>query len=347
MMTVAVLFGGRSSEHDVSCASARAVAAHLDASRFEVILLGADRVGRWHRVADVDDLARATGGTLFPDLENVDVVFPVLHGRFGEDGTVQGLLELAGIPYVGCGVLASALAMDKRLASRMLAAAGIPIVETVSVSRSSRFAVASRSSHFGFPLFVKPNRAGSSVGASRVDRSSSLAAALEAALAEDDRALVQPLVDGDEVDVGILELPDGRLIAGAPLRIRPASDRPFFDYSSKYSAGGAEFEVPAALDPGTAVRLIELAERAFRAIGCAGLARVDFFVRSDGEVVLNEVNTMPGLTAHSQFPRMFRAIGMTFPELLSTLVDRALMISAAGDPARESARSAVAQAAST
>ncbi|MCU1440736.1 MAG: D-alanine--D-alanine ligase [Rhodoglobus sp.] len=324
MIRVGVLFGGANSEHDVSCASAAAVAEALDRSRFDVVLIGIDRTGSWHRVDSVGQLDVAAGGSRHPNLADLDVAFPVLHGRFGEDGTVQGLLELADVPYVGCGVLASALAMDKRMASRVLSAAGVPTVQTLSVTRDSRYEAIGKAALLGFPLFVKPNRAGSSVGAGRVDVASQLMPAVDEALAEDWRALLQPVIDGEEVDVGILQLPDGRLIAGAPLRVHPAAGNPFFDFAAKYTAGGAEFEVPAALAPATAARVIEMAERAFRALGCVGLARVDFFLRADGEIVLNEINTMPGLTARSQYPRMFGAIGMSFPVLLSAVVDTAV-----------------------
>ena len=324
MIRVGVVYGGANSEHAISCESARAVSEALDRTQFDVVLIGIDRAGGWHRVESVDDLQGAAGERGSVQLDDLDVAFPALHGRFGEDGTVQGLLELAGVPYVGCGVLASALAMDKQMAGRVLAAAGVPPVPTLSVTRAARHQAAGKALELGYPVFVKPNRAGSSVGASRVERESELERAIDVALAEDARALIQPVVDGEEVDVGVLELPDGRLIVGAPLRVHPAASSTFFDYAAKYANGGAEFEVPAALPPATAARLVELAERAFVALGCAGIARVDFFVRDNGEIVLNEINTMPGLTPHSQYPRMFRAIGMSFADLLTSLIATAM-----------------------
>jgi D-alanine-D-alanine ligase len=337
--SVGLVFGGANSEHAVSCSSAAAVGVGLRDAGHEVVFIGVDRTGRFHRVDSVGQLDSVGAGTMFPDLDEVDLVFPALHGRFGEDGTLQGLLETVGVPYVGCGVLASALAMDKRAAARTLAAAGVPVVAGSSVTRRDRSLAAAHAELIGYPLFVKPNRAGSSVGATRVQSRRELRAAIDAALDEDERALLQPLVRGVEVDVGILELPDGRIMVGAPLAIRPPSSAPFFDYAAKYS-GEAEFEVPALLPVDVTVRLVELAELAFRTLGCAGLARVDFFVETDGTIILNEVNTMPGLTEHSQFPRMFAGVGMPFTEMLSTLVATALRRSQeSGREARRPVRS--------
>ena len=315
-MRIAVIFGGASNEHDVSCNSARDVVAAL--GHHSVRLLGIDRRGRWHEVATVDELATATDGTRLPDLEGVDVAVPVLHGRFGEDGTVQGLLELAGVAYTGCGVLSSALAMDKLMAARVLRAAGIPVVDGVSSSESVPFA---------FPLFVKPNRSGSSVGATRVETPDGLESAVAAALEHDTIALVQPVMHGEEVDIGVLQLADGSLVTGAPLRVHPSSESAFFDFEAKYTAGGARFEVPAALGADVAARIDRLAREAFTALDCDGIARVDFFLGADGSLVVNEVNTLPGLTARSQFPRMFADVGMPLADVLDTLIDRALAVS--------------------
>ena len=322
MIRVVVIFGGASSEHDVSCASARDVAAALNPARFDVSLLGIDRAGRWHAVDAVSDLPGAVGGSRLPALDAFDVAIPVLHGLFGEDGTVQGLLEMAGLPYAGCGVLASALAMDKRLTGAVLSASGIRAVETVAVS--SVEGARDRVAHLGFPVFVKPNRAGSSVGVTRVESVYALDAAVAVALEHDAVALVQPLMVGDEIDVGVLELPDGSLRFGAPLRVRPGEGSAFFDFAAKYTPGGASFEVPAAISAELEARLLDVAERSFRALGCSGISRVDSFVDADGEITVNEVNTLPGMSALSQFPRMFAAIGMPLTEVLDVLVDRAL-----------------------
>ncbi len=332
--TIAVLFGGANSEHEVSCSSARSVEEHLDRTLFDPVVLGADRRGGWHRVDRVDDLATAdpAEGRRLPDLAGVDMVLPVLHGRFGEDGTLQGLLELAGTPYVGNGVLASAVAMDKFRCQQVLGGSGIPTVPTVLVDRSDLAdrtdrigarTVTDRAAVLGYPLFVKPNRSGSSVGAARVTEPADLQEAVDAALAHDDAALLQPFQAGDEVDVAVLQRPDGSLAVAPPLRVRLSTEATYFDYASKYSAGSVEFEIPARVPTAVTERVMALARLAFEALGCEGLARIDFFVTADGRAVLNEVNTMPGLTSVSQFPRMWAAAGMGYPELLTALLERA------------------------
>ena len=329
MIRVGLLFGGANTEHEVSCNSAKGVLGALDRERYDVVLIGIDRGGRWHRVAAVDDLATANGGTALPDLDGLDVVLPILHGRFGEDGTVQGLLDLVGVPYVGCGVLASALAMDKQLTGTVLAAAGIPTIESVVISTETRPLAAELCGALAYPLFVKPNRSGSSVGASRVENAGQLDAALAGALEHDDLALVQPVVSGDEVDVGLLQSTDGSLAAGAVLRVKPGVASAFFDYAAKYTTGGATFEVPAHLPDAVTANLVKLAKRSFRALDCDGLARVDFFVQPDGAAVVNEVNTLPGMSALSQFPTMFRAAGTEFGAVLDTMIERALAVRSA------------------
>jgi len=319
-MRVALLFGGESSEHDVSRASARGVLDALDPAKYEVVLIGADRSGAWHHVARIDDLRTAPGPRV-PDLDGIDVAIPVLHGLNGEDGSVQGLLQLLGVPFVGCGVLASALAMDKQLANVVLRAAGIEAIDGIAATSLDRLATVQT-----YPVFVKPNRAGSSVGASRVDTAAALEAAVASALEHDSVALVQPLNTGEEIDVGVLQLPNGELVAGAPLRVRPGAGSTFFDFAAKYTPGGASFEVPAALSPELAERLQNLATRAFTALRCEGLARVDFFVGVDGAAHVNEVNTLPGLSALSQYPSMMRAIGRELSDVLDTLIERALVV---------------------
>jgi D-alanine-D-alanine ligase len=319
---IGVIFGGANSEHEVSTNSARSVVANLDPELFEGVLIGIGRDGRWHRVDSIDELATAAGGSRLPDLDGIDVAFPVLHGRFGEDGTVQGLLELAQLPYVGCGVLASAVAMDKLITQRLLEASGIPTIPSRGVTAETRDGAIELAGELEYPLFVKPNRAGSSVGASRVENPDELLAAIDLALEHDKIALVQLAVDGDEIDLGVLQNVDGSLDVGAPLRIHPTGSS-FFDYAAKYTAGGAELEVPAKIADAVAVQLAEYAKQAFTALDCEGLARVDFFVGSDGAITLNEVNTLPGLTAFSQYPRMWQAVGVSYTELLTRLIDRA------------------------
>jgi D-alanine-D-alanine ligase len=321
--TVGIVFGGANSEHEVSCSSAHGVVANLDRSRFDVVLLKIGRDGLWNRVNGVDD--EVTGGATLPELGNIDVVLPVLHGRLGEDGTVQGLLELVGIPYVGCGVLSSALAMDKLMAQRVLAASGLPTVTSIGVTSATRETAADAAAGLGYPLFVKPNRAGSSVGVSRVNGPAELDAALDTALAADSTALLQPLMVAEEIDLGVLQRTDGELVVGEPLHILTAQGSAFFDYAAKYTDGGHEFEIPAKIPDELRARLESLALSAFHVLDCEGLARVDFFLSADGSVAINEVNTMPGMTALSQFPSIWQASGVGYTELLNRLIDRALI----------------------
>lgn len=326
MKRVGIIFGGANSEHEVSCHSAESVVEHLDAELYEAVLIGIDRGGLWHRVSSIAELETTVAGTRLPDLENLDVVFPVLHGRFGEDGTVQGMLELVGLPYVGCGVLASALAMDKQLTQRVLEASGIPTIKTRSVTAATAQSAGVLAADIGYPVFVKPNRAGSSVGASRVDTPEALMDAVALALAQDSVALIQQTVVGDEIDLGVLQELDGTIAVGAPLRILTSDSTVFFDYAAKYTAGGgATLEVPAQIPETVAEQLVAYAKLAFETLGCEGLARVDFFVGADGVITLNEVNTLPGLTAFSQFPRIWQAKGLSYTALLSQLIERALI----------------------
>ncbi|MEO7122123.1 MAG: D-alanine--D-alanine ligase family protein [Lacisediminihabitans sp.] len=321
--TVGLVFGGANSEHEVSCSSAHGVMANVDRSRFTVVLLKIGRDGLWNRVDSVD--SDATGGTRLPELDDLDVVLPVLHGRFGEDGTVQGLLEVAGIPYVGCGVLSSALAMDKLMAQSVLAAAGLPTVDSIGVTARTRDSAEAAAEQLGYPVFVKPNRAGSSVGVSKVNGPAELKAALDLALASDSTALLQPLMVAEEIDLGVLQQADGELVVGEPLHILTAQGSSFFDYAAKYTDGGHEFEIPAKISDEVRATLEKLAISAFRILECEGLARVDFFLSADGSIAINEVNTMPGMTALSQFPTIWQASGVNYTELLNRLIDRALV----------------------
>ncbi len=338
--TIAVLYGGANSEHEVSVRSARDAVAALRGLGFVVRPVGIDRAGVWH-AAEVDALgAVAAPGQgrqvgqpqpgqprqprgVRPELwRGVDLVFPLLHGRYGEDGTVQGAIELAGLPYVGSGVLASALAMDKAMTWRVASAAGVPMVETRVVDAVRTLPDAVRG--LPLPLFVKPNRAGSSVGASLVSELDALAPAVRTALAHDTLALVQPAVRADEVSIGVYRTPGGATRTTGPSRVTVAGDGAFFDYDGKYSGRGPAIEVPGRVDAALIPRLQQLAVDAFQAIGADGLARLDFFVQQDGTVLLNEVNTMPGLTARSHFPRLCAEAGLSYPDLLGTLVERAV-----------------------
>jgi D-alanine-D-alanine ligase len=338
---VAVLFGGRSGEHAVSCLSAASVLAHLDRDRFTAVPIRIDRDGFWAVGVDDPDAYAAGGaaalealdlpatptsliGSVLAGIEalrSCDVVFPALHGPFGEDGTVQSCLAFAGVPYVGCGVLSSALAMDKARTKALLAAAGLTVADSV-VLRDEPLDPDARG-RLGLPVFVKPVRGGSSLGVSRVERWADLPAAVAEARRSDPVVLVEAAVTGREIDIGVLELPDGELAVSPPLEIH-LPEGGLFDFHAKYSDPATRFEVPAALAPDTLEEMRVQALTAFDALGCAGLLRVDFFLRPDGTLVLNEVNTFPGFTAASQYPRMWQAAGIGYRELLDTLVDTAL-----------------------
>jgi D-alanine-D-alanine ligase len=351
---VAVVFGGRSSEHAISCVSAGSVLGHLDRERFEVLPVGITRDGAW--VAGVDDPAvlRITDGTLpavgadgaalaLPGdptrgglirldqghagelLSGVDVVFPVLHGPFGEDGTIQGLLELAEVPYVGPGVLASAAGMDKEFTKKLLAAEELPVGSFVVLRPGTETLTPAERDGLGLPVFVKPARAGSSVGITRVTDWADLADAVAHAREHDPKVLVEAAVIGREVECGVLEYPDGSVRASLPAEIRLVAEGvAFYDFAAKYLDDVCEFDIPAKLDDATSERIRELAVEAFRALDCQGLARVDFFVGPTGEITINEVNTMPGFTPISMFPRMWAVTGVDYPTLLATLIDTAL-----------------------
>jgi D-alanine-D-alanine ligase len=322
-MRVAVLAGGRSSEHDISLASARSVAAALDPERYDVTEIGIGRDGRWELgtgETTAETLPVPYEGGPLERLGRVDVVLPILHGPFGEDGTVQGLLELAGIPYVGAGVAASALAMDKDLFKKVMRDSGIPVAPHHAIRLGDPV-----ENPFGYPVFVKPARLGSSVGISKVESEDELAAAVELAFRHDEKVLVEEFVDGTEVEVGVLGNRVPAPVASLPGQIDTLG-HDWYDYESKYADGGMELIVPP---PGLSQETIALLQRraveAFVASECEGLARVDFFVRaSDGEVILNELNTMPGFTATSVWAKLFEASGIGYAKALDRLIDLAL-----------------------
>ncbi|MFE3194667.1 D-alanine--D-alanine ligase family protein [Nocardia sp. NPDC059240] len=351
---VAVVFGGRSNEHGVSCVSARTVLASLDPERYEAVPIGITREGTWvlgdadpraltasdRALPTVDESGTALALTADPSragalvpldgktavLGTVDVVFPVLHGAFGEDGTLQGLLELAELPYVGPGVLASAAGMDKEFTKKLLAAEGLPIgVQVVLRPGVATVADADRE-RLGLPVFVKPARGGSSIGITKVDRWADLDAAIAVAREHDPKVIVEAGIVGREVECGVLEFPDGRVEASVVAEIRMPEDDTeapdFYDFDTKYLDDVCEFDVPAKLDDDVSQEIRELAVRAFRALDCQGLARVDFFVTADGPVI-NEINTMPGFTSISMYPRMWEATGIDNRTLVSTLIETA------------------------
>jgi D-alanine-D-alanine ligase len=258
--------------------------------------------------------------------DEVDVVFPVLHGRYGEDGTIQSTLDLVGIPYVGNGVLASAAGMDKEVTKKLLSAAGLTVADAVVLNGGDDAVGPAERERLGLPVFVKPAREGSSIGVSKVDDWAGLDEAVTLARKTGSKVLVEAAVPGREVDVGVLEYPDGRVVAGPPLEIRVAGGHAFFDFDAKYHNKQTVFDIPADLPADVTALLRAQAVAAFRALGCSGLLRVDFFLRAATgcEPVVNEVNTMPGFTAMSQYPRMWAAAGLGYPALLDVLIDTAL-----------------------
>jgi D-alanine-D-alanine ligase len=260
-------------------------------------------------------------------LAAVDVVFPVLHGPYGEDGTIQGLLELAGVPYVGAGVLASAAGMDKEFTKKLLAAEGLPIGDQVVLRAHDETVELGDRERLGLPVFVKPARGGSSIGVSRVTTWDDLAAAIAYARQHDPKVIVEAAVPGRELECGVLEFPDGHVEASTVGEIRVAGVRgredAFYDFATKYLEDAAELDVPAKVDDEIADEIRQLAIKAFRAIDCQGLARVDFFLTDDGPVI-NEINTMPGFTTISMYPRMWAASGVDYPTLLAAMVDTAV-----------------------
>ncbi len=322
-LRVAVLAGGRSSEHEISLASARSVAAALDPERFDVREIGIGRDGRWELgtgATTAETLPVPYEGGPLESLGAVDVVLPILHGPFGEDGTVQGLLELAGIPYVGAGVAASALAMDKDLFKKVMRDSGIPVAAHHTIRLGDEV-----ENPFGYPVFVKPAHLGSSVGISKVASEEELAPAVELAFRHDEKVLVEEFVEGTEVEVGVLGNRVPPPIASLPGQIDTLGHE-WYDYESKYADGGMELLVPPPGLPQETIELLqERAVEAFVASECEGLARVDFFVRaSDGEVVVNELNTMPGFTATSVWAKLFEASGIGYAEALDRLIELAL-----------------------
>ncbi len=366
-MRVAVVFGGRSAEHAISCVSAGSVMAALDPRRYEVIPVGITREGRWvlhdgsplaiqdgrlpevaggTAVALVGDpagrgLSVLEPGEAFGRLTGVDVVFPVLHGAYGEDGTIQGLLEMSGLPYVGSGVFASAASMDKEFTKKLLSAAGIAQGDH-QVLRDEHGALTTDPAaldddarkRLGLPVFVKPSRAGSSIGITKVTDWAHFDAAVATAAAVDTKIVVEAAVPGREVECGVLAAPGpdggpGLPEASLPAEIRLRAGVDWYDFDAKYLDDAVDFDVPADLTPEQTAAVQDVSRRAYLALDCRGLARVDFFLGTDPDtgadvLVVNEVNTMPGFTPISMFPRMWAASGVDYPELVDRLVAAAL-----------------------
>ncbi len=353
-LKVGVIFGGRSGEHEVSLLSAQGVMNAIDRTRYEVVPIGITKEGQWLASGDPykalisGAMAESNPALLLAEpsdrglmrLENVekeraltvvhvsqlDVVFPILHGPYGEDGTVQGLLELAGIPYVGAGVAASAVGMDKVLFKDVMVAHEVPIVSHVVVlrkvwEREPEEVLARVEAEIGYDCFVKPANLGSSVGITKAHDRTELRAALEQAARYDRKLLVEEAIDAREIEVSVLG--NDEPVASVPGEIVPCNE--FYDYAAKYLDGESELLIPAPVPEETAGLLAQLAIRAYRAIDCAGMARVDFLLdRKDGELYLNEVNTLPGFTPISMYPKLWEASGLSYPELIDRLIQLAL-----------------------
>ena len=332
---VAVIFGGRSGEHEVSVRSARSVMAALDRTCWEVVPVGVTRHGAWLTAETtqtaLDEGASAfdqggtalTAGASLAALASCDVAFPLIHGTNGEDGTLQGLFELAGIAYAGAGVAASALGMDKALQKALFIEAGIPVgryavVRRWELERDCDQALRFAEAEVGYPCFVKPANGGSSVGVTRVVSREDLSGAFVTALRYDEKLVAEAAVVGREVECSVLgnEAPEAASVVG---EIEP--DREFYDYESKYATDSAtKLHVPARIDDGLVDRVRELAVRMYQVIGCEGYARVDFFVQEDGAVLANEVNTIPGFTSISMYPKLWEASGLSYADLLTRIL---------------------------
>jgi len=359
---VAVVFGGRSSEHAISCVTAGSVLKVLDPERYEVVPVGISTDGRWVLAEGMSEQLAITDGNLPPRIDetsgalvtmaadptareltvhepgsvpkvlgDVDVVLPLLHGPYGEDGTLQGLLELAGIPYVGSGVLASAVGMDKDVMKRLLAASGLPVGPYIAVrgaqwdTESGKEAVRAAVERLDYPVFVKPARAGSSMGISKVHDESGLAAAIESAREHDPKLVIEGMLRGREIEVGVLGgLGGGRAEASVPAELKVLGDHEFYDFEAKYLDGTTAVDLPALLSGEQTAEIQRLAVESFEALECEGLARVDFFLLDDGGFVVNEINTMPGFTTTSMFPQMWAASGVSYAELVDRLIAEAL-----------------------
>jgi len=308
---IAVLAGGRSGEHEVSLASGAAVRAGLEEAGHSTLAVELARDGTWSHAGDPVRIEPAAG------LLGTDVVFPVLHGPFGEDGTVQGLLEIADVPYVGAGVLASALCMDKVTFKDLMARVGIPQVDYAGVREADDLGPLDR---LGLPVFVKPARLGSSVGISKVSSAGELPAALAVAFEHDPLAIVEAMSHGMEVECSVLG--NEEPLASEPGEIVIESE--WYDYAAKYDSGGMRLVVPARLEPPVRAEVQRLAAAVFTRVDCAGMARVDFFVEADGRVLVNELNTIPGFTSTSVFAKLFEASGLAYPVLLDRLVHLAV-----------------------
>lgn len=344
---VGILFGGKSAEHEVSLQSAKNVVDAIDKDKFEVSLVAIDKSGRWQLPDKSQFLLNANDPKLIklnksneesvalvpqssgqltnftnPDsVSSVDVVFPILHGPFGEDGTVQGLLKLAGVPFVGAGVLGSAVGMDKDVMKRLLRDAGIPIGRFLVFKQGEEIDFDIVSAELGMPLFVKPANLGSSVGVSKVKNQDDFKKAVNEAFEYDTKILIEEFIDGREVECAVLG--NQEPVASCVGEIIPTQE--FYSYDAKYiDENGAALQVPAEIPKETSERVRDLAIRTFKALSCEGLARVDCFLKKDGTLIVNEINTMPGFTKVSMYPRLWEASGVSYTELISRLIELAV-----------------------
>lgn len=338
---VAIICGGRSSEHEISCISAGGVLAAIDRTEYEPVLIGITKDGSWvlipsdHTMGIVQGvmpsvpldapkvIADVAGFSSDGEDLKIDIVFPLLHGPYGEDGTIQGLLEMADLPYVGSGVLASATAMDKSFAKPIFASHGIAtapgLVVKSSQWKSNSTEIAAEIAALGYPVFVKPARGGSSRGTTKVKSETALAVAIAEAHRFDSKAMVEKAIVGSEIECAILEI-DGVARASVVGKIHIDSKFEFYDFEAKYLDGATSIELPAAIDEAVAENIRASAIEAFNSLGCSGLARVDFFLTASGDVIINELNTMPGFTATSVFPKMWAASGISYSEVINQLL---------------------------
>jgi len=341
---VAIIAGGRSSEHPISCISASGVLAAIDRSKFEPILIGITQSGTWidmrqrdfERGSDGLSYVPEGGEQLIIDIHGIedskgidlgiDIAFPLLHGAYGEDGTIQGLFEMAGIAYVGSGVLASAVAMDKSFAKPIYADFGLKVADGITVHRDnwnkSKDLEIAKIRALGFPIFIKPARSGSSRGTSKVRDESEISAALEDAFNYDPRVLVEAAVVGREIECAVLQI-DSVATASVLGEVRVHPPHEFYDFEAKYLDGSTTFDIPANLAEPIASAISQAAITAFEALGCEGLARVDFFLSEDNQIIINELNTMPGFTPTSVFPALWEKTGKSYGQLITILLDSA------------------------
>ncbi len=335
-ITIGLVFGGKSAEHDISITSARSVYAHLDKDKYKIVCIYINLLGRWGIVdsplLEKHELNKSSFQPFLPWgsrssklPDEISIYFPVLHGPFGEDGTIQGLFEMAGVPYVGAGVLSSSLCMDKAMAKILFRAGGLPVAPFVSFNakewRKSRDAVQNRiRSDLRLPLFVKPANLGSSVGITKVKDDRDVPEAVKTALCYDGKVIVEQGVEGRELECSVLGNDEPR--ASLPGEILPYRD--FYDYRDKYVEGKTQFKIPAPLTPEMTHTVKDMAVKAYKVLDCAGMARVDFFLEDkSGTLFLNEINTIPGFTEISMYPKLWEASGILFPELLDNLIDLA------------------------